>query len=295
MLLATVWGSTWLFIKIGLEDLPPFTFAALRFVVALMPLVLWMVVRRVRLPRSRADWWLMIVTGLLTFTMNYSLVFWGESHISSGLAAILYTTFPLQGLVLAHVLLPEEPMTLGKVAGVAIAAAGVVLIFYNQVELRGLLAFAGAGALVVAAFGTALADVLIKRQGVHIEPVTMTAVQMGVGVIPMLALGLLAEGNPLRFHWTGRAVFSLLYLAFVGSALTFVLLYWLIQRMQVTRTMLIPLWSTLIAVLLGAAVLGERLGWRVLAGAGGILVGLVVAVRAGPGGRAGSPAASGRV
>lgn len=278
--LASIWGSTWLFIKIGLDaGLPPITFAGIRFLIASAPLALWAAARGIRLPRSGAEWRLMIVTGLLTFTVNYSLVFWGESHISSGLAAILYTTFPMFGMVMAHAMLPDEPLRATKVAGVLLAAGGVTLIFYNQIELRGTLAFLGSVAIVVASGGTAFAGVLVKRDGAHIEPATMTLVQMVAGFIPMLAIGIPLEGNPLHYAWTPRAAIALCYLAFVGSTLSFVLLYWLMQRMPVTRTMLIPFWSTLIAVALGSLVLGEQLSWRAFVGGGGILVGLLAATR----------------
>src|SRR6184192_350704 len=91
LILCGIWGSTWLFIKIGLNDLPPLTFAGIRFVLA--SLILWS---------------LIAISGMLQFTFNYGLVFWGEQHISSGLAAVLQSTFPLFGLVIAHFYLPHE-------------------------------------------------------------------------------------------------------------------------------------------------------------------------------------------
>jgi drug/metabolite transporter (DMT)-like permease len=277
--LGTIWGSTWLFIKVGLDSgLPPIGFAGIRFVIASIPLVLWLVIRRVRLPKTWAEWRLMLVTGWLTFTINYALVFWGESHISSGLAAILYTNFPLFGIVLAHFMLPDEPLTWRKVGGLAFAIFGVVLIFWNQISVKGPLALAGAAAIVVASLGTAYADCVIKRSGTHIDPVTMTAAQMVGGWIPLLTLGVIVDGNPLHYHWTARGLFALLYLALLGSALAFVILYWLIQRMQVTRTMLIPLMSTLFAVALGIIFLDEAFSARVVIGGLGVLGGLVIAV-----------------
>lgn len=278
LLLATVWGSTWLFIKVGLDaGLPPVTFAGLRFVVASVPLLLWMLVRRKPLPRNAQDWKILIGTGLLTFSVNYVLVFWGEAQITSGLAAILYTTFPLTGGVIAHFILPDEPLTGRRIGGVVLAIGGVALIFYNQIAVRGAMALLGSAAIVTAAIATAYADVLIKQRGTHIDPVTTTAVQMVVGFVPMLALGIPLEGNPLNFPWTPKTVFALCYLALLGSSLTFVLLYWLIQRMAVTRTMLIPLLSTLIAVVLGILVLGEALHWRAVLGGIAVLAGLVIA------------------
>ena len=278
ILLATIWGSTWLFIKVGLADLPPFWFAATRFVVALIPLTALLALRRRPLRHSAADWRLMVVTGLLVFAFNYSLVFWGEVHISAGLAALLYTTFPILGMLQAHWLLPSEPLTGRKLGGAVLAVVGVAVIFQSQIELRGPMALLGSLALVAAAAGTAYADVLIKGSGAHIDPLTMTAVQMVAGVIPMLGLAWAVEGSPLALQWSPRAVLALLYLALVGSSVTFVLLYWLIQRMQVTRTMLIPLMSTVIAVSLDAAILGERLHWRTLVGGLGILAGLVISL-----------------
>jgi drug/metabolite transporter (DMT)-like permease len=94
----------------------------------------------------------------------------------------------------------------------------------------------------------------------------------------MLTLGVIVDGNPFALAWTPRALGALLYLAFLGSSFTFVLFYWLVQRMQVTRTMLIPLVSTTIAVLLDAVVLGDRLHWRTLAGGVGVLAGLAIAL-----------------
>ena len=138
LFLSTVWGSTWLFIKLGLADLPPFTFAGIRFLIAVLPLLVILAVRRPRLPRRPADWWLMIWTGILTFTVAYGLVFWGEQHVSSGLTSILYTTMPLFGLVLAHFFVQGEPMTFRKLGGVLLGIVGVGGAgVYHRISYRG--------------------------------------------------------------------------------------------------------------------------------------------------------------
>ena len=108
LLLCLIWGSTWLFIKLGLADLPPFTFAGIRFVVASTILFAIIKARRLSLPRTRADWILLAVTGVLSFSFNYGLVFWGEQHISSGLAALLQATIPAFGLVIAIFIFPAN-------------------------------------------------------------------------------------------------------------------------------------------------------------------------------------------
>ncbi len=149
LLLCCIWGSTWLFIKLGLEDLPPLTFAGIRFVIASTILFGIVAVRGVPLPRLLSDWMLLAVTGVLAFTLNYGLLFWGEQYISSGLAALLQSTIPAFGLIIAHFYLPGERMTPAKIFGVIMGVAGVGVIFSNQLSVAGPGALAGSAALVL--------------------------------------------------------------------------------------------------------------------------------------------------
>jgi len=98
------------------------------------------------------------------------------------------------------------------------------------------------------------------------------------GLVPLLLVGVMLEGNPLSFNWTSRAVLSLLYLSVVGSALAFLMFYWLVRHMDVTKTMLISLITPLLAVLLGMVVLHEELNWRLVAGGIAILSGIGVVI-----------------
>ena len=278
LILSLVWGSTWLFIKVGLADLPPFSFAGLRFLLAAVPLAVFAAIRRPPLPRNAGDWWLMAVTGVATFTVTYGLVFWAEQYISSGLAALLFATFPLFGLVIAHVQLPAERLTRRRVAGVVAGIGGVGIVFSNQLTGTSPLAVWGSAAVVVSALVAAYTDVVIKRRAGHLDPAVLTLVQMIAGAIPLLAIGIVLEGNPLAFRWTPIAWFCLMYLAVVGSALAFVMLYWLIRHMQVTHTMLITLVTPLVAVVLGVLVLDEALTWRTASGGLGILFGVGLTV-----------------
>lgn len=281
VVLCLIWGSTWMFIKIGLEDLPPLSFAGIRFVIAFLILLAFTRARREPLPSTRRDWLLIGVTGVLAFTVNYGLLFWGEQYVSSGLAALLQTTIPAFGLVIAHYHLPGERITLAKSLGVLLGVAGVGVIFSNQLRADGLMALWGSAAIVAGALGVAYANVLVKAKGGQFRPATLAAWQMLFGLVPLLAAGLATEGSPLDFRWTWRAALSLFYLALVGSAVAFLLYYWLVRHIDVTKTMLISLVTPVIAVTLGWLVLGERLTWRTLAGGALILagVGLIVARR----------------
>jgi drug/metabolite transporter (DMT)-like permease len=283
LLLCLIWGSTWLFIKLGLEDLPPFTFAGIRFGIASAILFVIIKARRLSLSLERSDWLLLMATGVLSFSLNYGLVFWGEQYISSGLAALLQATIPAFGLVIAHFYLPGERMTWVKIYGVVMGVAGVGVIFSNQLSVAGPKAFAGCAALVVGSACAAYANVLVKARGGNLTPALLSWGQMIFGLIPLLLIGIPLEGNPLNFDWTPMAVICLFYLAIVGSVVAFLLYYWLVQHMDVTKTMLIALVTPIVAVTLGMLVLDEELNWRTFAGGTMIIagIGLVVFKRRG--------------
>src|SRR6266542_2705748 len=274
LLLCLIWGSTWLFIKLGLSDLPPFTFAGIRFVIASAILFAIMAARRLSLPRNRSDWMLLAISGVLSFSLNYGLLFWGEQYISSGLAALLQATIPAFGLVIAHFYLPGEQITSAKIFGVVMGVAGVGVIFSNQLSVAGPRALAGCAALVVGSACAAYANVLVKARGAKLDPAILAGGQMLFGLIPLLLIGIPLEGNPFHFHWTRMACVSLFYLAIVGSVVAFLLYYWLVQHMEVTNTMLIALVTPVIAVSLGVLVLSEELNWRTFAGGVMIISGI---------------------
>jgi drug/metabolite transporter (DMT)-like permease len=278
LLLCCIWGSTWLFIKLGLEDLPPFTFAGIRFLIAVSILFVIIIIRRLPFPRERRHWLLLVISGVLAFCVNYGLVFWGEQYISSGLAALLQATIPAFGLVIAHFYLPSERLTPARVLGVVLGVVGVAVVFSNQLDVAGLQALAGCAALVVSAVGAAYSNVLVKTYGKDLDPAILAGGQMFFGVIPLLLIGISFEGNPLKLHWTPMAVAALLYLAIVGSVVAFLLYYWLVQHMDVTNTMLIALITPVAAVVLGMIVLNEELHWRTLLGGLMIISGIAIIV-----------------
>src|SRR5215213_124799 len=127
LILCLVWGTTWIFIKIGLRDLPPITFAAARFLLAVLILVPLIRVLRLEMPRTAAQWKLIALTGFLQFSINYSLVFWSEQYITSGLAAVLQAMITVFGLALAWIFLPDERITKRKIVAVALGIIGVAV------------------------------------------------------------------------------------------------------------------------------------------------------------------------
>src|SRR2546428_3666224 len=274
IVLCIVWSSTWLAIKVGLRDLPPISFVAIRFVIAVVVLAAVSIGRVRLLPVRRSDYWLLAFTGLLMFALNYPLLFWGEKHVSSGLAAVLQATIPTFGMVFAHWLLPDEPMRWQRMAGAFVALVGVALICGRLLDRGGLMAFWGGLGIVFGAASAAYSNVLLKRRAFELAPAMMAAWQMIFGIIPLIVVGFAVEGNPLRFHWSAMAWFCLLYLAVIGSALTFLLLYWLMPRMTVTKLQSIALITPPGAVAFGWFLGGETFSLWSLVGACFVLVGV---------------------
>lgn len=268
LLLCIVWGTTWIFIKLGLADLPPVSFAALRFTVACLILLPILLVQKIEFPKGGNIWIIIVITGLLQFFFNYGLLFWGEQHITSGLAAVLQATIPAFGLVLARIYVGEQITGL-KIVSILLGLCGVAVIFREQLFLNGQMAFLGSLAVVVGAFGAAYASVLTKAKGIGTNPASLVFGQMLIGQIPLWFVGLTTEGNPLKFLWTWQAVICVLYLAIIGSIIAFWLYYWLLSKIDVTRAMMISFVTPLVAVFVGSY-FGEKLDINTLFG--GILI-----------------------
>ncbi len=278
ILLCGIWGSTWAFIKLGLRDLPPITFAAIRFILAVGLLLLIAYFRRAKLPRTSEEWRLLATTGILLFAINYGLVFWSEQYISSGLAALLQATIPFFGLLIAHKYLPDEPLTFVRLGGILVGLAGVGIIFSNQLQIGDAWSIWGSAAVIVGACAAAYSNVLVKARGTQIDISVLVAGQMCCGLVPLLIFGFIKEGSPLKLHWTLAAIVSVCYLAIVGSVCAFMLYYWLVRNMSVTNTQLISLATPIVAVLLGVLFLDEALTWRVITGGLGIFTGICLIV-----------------
>src|SRR5450432_2694586 len=272
--LCVVWSSTWLVIKIGLRDLPPVSFVAWRFVIAILVLLAISIGRTELLPRRGSDYLVLGFTGLLMFAVNYALLFWAELHVSSGIAAVIQASIPIFGMVFAHWMLPEEPLRWQRLAGALVAILGVALICARLLSFNGWLAFLGGVGIAIGAASAAFSNVLLKARKIQLAPSMLAAWQMIFGTVPLLLVGMVVDGNPLRLHWTTSAILCLLYLAAVGSSFTFLLLYWLMPRMSVTNLQTISLITPPGAIAVGWAFGGERLSAWSLFGAGFVLLGV---------------------
>lgn len=274
-----IWGTVWLFIKLGVTDVPPFAFASTRLIIALTVLVPVALVRAGKIPRARAERRLIAATGMMLFTANYALLYWAAQYVSSGLMAVLQAITPAFALLVAQPLLPDERMTGAKLVGLIAGIAGVAVIFATELHVSGALAAAACAAVVISAFFVAAAYVLVRAKGSHLPSTMLMTGQIASGVVPLVLLSIVFEGNPLVVHWTKTAVVAVCYLAVAGSIVAFWLNYWLMQRIGATRMLLTSILEPLLAVLLGAMVLGERLTPRVAVGGVLVLLSVVLVMK----------------
>jgi drug/metabolite transporter (DMT)-like permease len=198
------------------------------------------------------------------------MVFWSEQYITSGLAAVLQSMITVFGLMLAWIFLPNESITRLKVFAVSLGIVGVGVVFYDQLKVQNLMAFLGCVAVVVGSYAAAQASILVKAKGGSFHPASLVFGQMICGLPAIIVYSLLAEGNPLSFHWTWRAVICVLYLTIFGTIAAFWLYYWLLRRIESTKAMMISLVTPLLAVVIGWIVLGETLPPQT--GLGGLLI-----------------------
>lgn len=277
--LSLIWGTTWAAIRIGLQGIPPFTGVALRFAIACVALLALARALRVRLGTSRREKALWIVTTLLSFCVAYGVVYWGEQWVPSGLGAVLFATYPLFVALISHFFLPDERLTVPAVAGVLLGFGGVAVIFSTDFSLFGGRQVAVASAvMLLSPVSAAVSSVAVKRYGAGVHPISLTVVPMGLTALVMGALALLVErGRTVTFD--AVSVSALLYLALLGSAVTFTVYYWLLSHLSATRVSLVAYAIPVVAVFVGAVFLAEPITTRTLAGSALVVVGVALTVQ----------------
>jgi drug/metabolite transporter (DMT)-like permease len=279
MLLTLIWGTTWAAIRIGLEGVPPFTGVALRFMIAGTLLLALTPVFRVRLGRRPHEKALWLLNGALSFCVSYSVVYWSEQYIPSGLAAVLFATYPLFVAALAHFLLPDERLGAVATLGLVLGFVGVVVIFSDDLSLLGGTRVRQAAFVMLTSPAvSAIASVAVKRWGSDIPPLSISAVPMLGAGLTMGGFALVAESQA-RIVLDATSVAAVLYLAVVGSAVTFTTYYWLLARLPATRLALMTYLIPIVAVGVGAMLFDEPLRPRLVAGACLVLAGVGIVTR----------------
>lgn len=273
--LAVVWGGSFFFAEIALREVPPLTIALHRVFWAVPALFLIVLYQGLKIPRSIRAWFCYLVMGALNNAIPFSLIFWGQTNIGSGLASILNCTTSFLSVIVAGILLADETLTRRKIIGALFGMFGVAVIMgldaLVNFDLRNLAQLAILGAALSYAF----AGVWGKRFLSDYPPV-MNAFGMLVGsTILMIPVALFTEGMPVLTLST-EVWASLLAIALLSTAVAYLLYFKILVRAGAANLMLVTLLIPPVAVGLSVAFLGEKMGTETWIGFGLIAAGLIV-------------------
>lgn len=249
IVLCLIWGSTWMAIKLGLSDAPPFWSASVRFMLAIAILLVILRVRGTRLSAQKSDWLVHTGPGLLMYGVSYGSVYLAEQFISSSLTAVLFSTFPIFVALMSHWILPSDRLRGLAWPGMVIGLAGVVVISWHSLELSGDL-FAGAMLGVLASLASATGVVLHRRHAVKVDIVAAATMQMSLGILLLLG-GALTTESIADMRWTAVSIGSIVYLAVLGTVIGFLGYYWLMTHISVVSAAMIAFVTPLVASLIG--------------------------------------------
>lgn len=278
-LICLIWGSTWLVIHLGNDAaMPPFAAASMRFIVASTLLWMYIGIKKIPLPASRADWNASLVVGILSNGASFGIVYWTSLYVPSGLSAVIFGTMPLFTAAMAHFWIPGDHLTRTRVLGIVVGVFGIAIIFlpqFAEVQTEGLWAM---GLLAMAPIASSASAIVTKRSTQHVAAVTLNAITTAVGAIILGVIALMVEPvSAIQFSLS--QIWPVLFLAILGTIVTFGVYFKLIKFTSAVTMSYVSVITPAIAVFLGWIILGEKLDLYEISGSALVLIGTVISLR----------------
>jgi drug/metabolite transporter (DMT)-like permease len=273
--LGVMWGSSYLFIKLAVDSFGTFTLIAFRLLIGAAFLWLVVVMSRTTLPRDRRIYGHLLVMAVINITIPFALITWAEQSVDSALAAIINATVPLFVLVIAPMFLPDEPIRVNGVVGLAVGFMGVVLIVspgLTSADGNPLGELALLGSSVTYAIG----NVYNRRNVRGLAPLVPAVFQVTFALIIVAVLALVLERPWETAQPDAEAWFSVIWLGIFGSGMAYLAYFRLLGRWGATRTALVAYLLPVVGIVLGYLVLQEPIGPSLLAGTALITVGVAL-------------------
>lgn len=277
ILLGAIWSSSFLWIKIAVQEIGPITLVAFRVLFGLLFSLVVILIRRTKIPRDFKSWVPFLILGISNVAIPFFLISWGEQAIDSGVAAILDATVPLFTIVVAHYLLHDDKMTWPKVIGLLMGFAGVIVLMSKDIG--------GSPGSVFGQIAVVVASMFYAGSSVYARKSTQEASGLIRGAGPLVSstavmwVAALTVEQPFKIPQIPITWIALLWLGVLGSGFAFILNYYLIHEIGPTRTTMVTYIFPLGGVILGVLFLNEQLSWQLLAGAVLIVASLAVANR----------------
>jgi drug/metabolite transporter (DMT)-like permease len=272
--LGFMWGSSYLFIKLAVDDFGTFTLVALRLAVGAA--LLWVAIRLAgqELPRERRIYGHLVVMAVVNIVIPFVLITWAEQSVDSSIAAILTSAVPLFAIVIAPLFLHDEPIRVNGMAGLLIGFVGVIVLTSNELSLTNS-DLTGEIALLGAALSYAVGAVYSRRNMRGIPPMIPAVFQVTFALLISGSIALIAE-RPWEARPDLEAIFSILWLGILGSGFAYLAVFRLFASWGATRTTLvaylIPVWG----IILGFLVLNEPIDGRLLVGTALVIGGMAL-------------------
>lgn len=281
IILGILWGSSFLWIKIAIQEISPLLLVTLRLSFAIITLTIAAIIARPLWPQGKRLWLALVLFGLINTAIPYFLISWGEQYIDSAVAAILNSSTPLFAMVIAHIFLDDDRITLPRLTGLLIGFVGIVIIVSRDLGQNesGMqyttLLLLGQAAVLLASFLYAGSAVFAKRNLEGLSPVVQGLVPI-VGASTFLWLLVPIVEDPLSLPELPITWISIAWLGLLGTGFAFILYFYLIHSVGPTRTTLVTYIFPLVGLVLGVIVLGEKLDLRLVVGAGLIIISVAV-------------------
>lgn len=282
-LLGLIWGSSFLWIKIAVQDTGPFTLVAFRLLFGLLGLVVIMLVSKQAIPRDRRTLLAFFFMGVFNTALPFTLIAWGETKIDSGLASILNGTVPLFTIIIAHLWLHDDKITLPRIGGLIIGFIGVVILVSRDFGAQGLPSniigqLAVLGASISYAIAITFSRKYLRGQSPVVQSTMVLVFADALMWLTLPAVWQVAPGLDFPNHFPTLPLtwFALGWLGLLGSCVAYLLFFYLINAWGPTRASLVTYIFPVIGLFLGIIFLNELADWRLVLGSvlvvGGILV-----------------------
>ncbi|NCS88581.1 MAG: EamA family transporter [Ignavibacteria bacterium] len=276
VLICIIWGTTWLAIRVSLESLTPLYSASFRFLLAGLFIYLLMMMKGIKIQKDSLSIKLYILQGIFAFAIPFSLVYWAEQFVPSGLASVLFGVFPFFVALFSYLFIPDEHIGFYKVTGILFGFIGILIIFADDIGGDISLYLLGMFGVVASGIMQAAMAVVIKKHGHHLNSLSMNLIPMLMGAVVMLLFGLIYEDFlALRFDFT--AVWTVVYLGFFGSVVTFTSYYWLMKRINIVILALMAFITPIVALIAGWLFYNEQLSLYDFIGCLFVLAGIFIA------------------
>jgi drug/metabolite transporter (DMT)-like permease len=274
-IICILWGSSWAAVKLGLEGMPPLLSLTVRFTMASIILGIIMIFQRQAISKDRNFWKLVCILCVTSFTIPFVLIYLAQIQVSSGLASVLFATFPFWVAILSHFFLINEKISLVRISGLIFGFIGIIFVFYNGLIGESASTFIGMIEIIAAAIIQSSGLILLRRLSMNINPVSLNFCSMSLSIFPLLVGSIFAE-NYSTVHFDSITLISLSYLSVFCTVVTFVIYFWLIKHIEAVILSLTAFVTPVIAMILGVLFMDEIFTTNTYIGSLLVMIGVII-------------------